>query len=825
MHLPSRSRRNRLVDAYALVVVAVLFWLGFQADEPGGAYAPPEPGKEYYNLLVDGFLDGSTALQIPVHPDLLSPDPAVRRTAPYLLDATLYQGKYYLYYGVVPAVAFFTPARLLTALNLAPGLAIACSLALGYLAAVAVWRRAHHLYFPSLGSIGHLAFLSLLGFETATPFAITRAAFYEVPIAAGYACCMLGLLALWRTFHAATGRGRLMNLGQASLALGLAVGCRPNYLLVLPVLLGAALWLRRPTRSSAELGSLATLLAGAVLPAILVGVALGAYNFARFGRPWEFGFNYGVNAFFTSGNALFDWSFVGANFNWAYLTPPGISPYFPYIFPVTTFDLPAGYSNAEQFHGQFPVTLLACWILAGTALWLRRRPEAPLGAFIITTLAIGTVSLVFTLLLGIRANRYIVDFQPCFVLSLALIGGLIWSRSTRPGIGFKFWQSGVLGLIMAGVAVNVFGAIQQFGQFAAQRPQTSRWLAEVLDPLVRASIRPFHTLPKPGPVKLTATFPSVTKPTTLPLLVVGLPGFTDGLYAVVQPDHRVEFFFDHHAYGGPHGRPILLQPGKPHDLEVDLGSFYPPAHDAYFASYDVRARDRIKNLATLKIDGELVIDEAMLAYDAPPWTMRLGDNPAALGPRATRFSGRLEGPIRLPNPHSSRFEPPPLRDGIWSIDVEFAMPAIGSNQPILVSGITGGGNLLFARVVDAETIKLGVDIWGYGAPLSPPIKLKTPGRHRFDIIVGTLANDYPWPAPPAALESFAHHFVVWIDGTPAWVVPVAHHEKSYQKVRIGVNQQGFDSAHTTFSGEITETKQPAAGRRAILERLESLPKP
>ena len=326
-------------------------------------------------------------------------------------------------------------------------------------------------------------------------------------------------------------------------------------------------------------------------------------------------------------------------------------------------------------------------------------------------------------------------------------------------------------------------------------------------------------------MKFTATFPSVTTTTTMPLLAVGLPGFTDTLYASVRADHRVEFFFDHHPFGGPRSQPILLQPGKVHTLEVDLGAFYPPAHDTYFAGYDSRARDHLKSLASLRVDATPVITESMRAYDAPPWTLSLGDHPAPLGPQASRFSGRLEGPVRLPNPYSQHFQPPLPHDGIWSLDVEFGIPAIGTNQPLLASGISGAGNLLFARVLDAHTIRLGLDIWGYGAPLSPPIELATPGRHRFDVVVGALAIVYPWPAPPLALQKYARHILVWVDGSPAWIIPVTQHENSYRHVKIGVNHQGFDSALSIFTGEIAVVPQTATEKRAVLERLESLPNP
>ena len=56
--------------------------------------------KDYYNLLVDGFLDGHLSLKVDVPPELLrcaDPyDPAKRPEGVALHDASLYRGKYYI---------------------------------------------------------------------------------------------------------------------------------------------------------------------------------------------------------------------------------------------------------------------------------------------------------------------------------------------------------------------------------------------------------------------------------------------------------------------------------------------------------------------------------------------------------------------------------------------------------------------------------------------------------------------------------------------------------------------------------------------------------
>ncbi len=75
------------------------------------------PADAYYNLLAQGFRAGQLNLKIDIPPgfaQLANPyDPAAH--APYpVLDMSYYKGKFYLYFGVTPAVVLFWPYAALT---------------------------------------------------------------------------------------------------------------------------------------------------------------------------------------------------------------------------------------------------------------------------------------------------------------------------------------------------------------------------------------------------------------------------------------------------------------------------------------------------------------------------------------------------------------------------------------------------------------------------------------------------------------------------------------------------------------------------------------
>ena len=137
-------------NIFAALILVCFIWIGQQDESLEDSYQLKGRKEDYYNLLVAGFLDGSTAMKASVDPGLLSPDAEVRNKANYLLDANLYQGKYYLYYGVTPAVTLFTPYRLLTGYYLPTEIAILFSVAIGFLAATAVWREALSRYFTKI---------------------------------------------------------------------------------------------------------------------------------------------------------------------------------------------------------------------------------------------------------------------------------------------------------------------------------------------------------------------------------------------------------------------------------------------------------------------------------------------------------------------------------------------------------------------------------------------------------------------------------------------------------------------------------------------------
>ena len=800
-------------------VITLLFFLSWQTDSLTQAYRLSEPKADYYNLLTEGFIRGSTAMHVAVDLGMLSPDPEVRRHSPSLLDANLYQGKYYLYYGVVPALFFFTPFKLITGNNLAPELAVLISVLIGYCIAIHIWHLARERYFPGLGSGGEVTAHLLLGLSTATPFLITRSSFYEIPIATGYACVMWTCLACYKAMHYKP-RYAVIRLAVGSLALGLAVGCRPNYILAFPALMVVAFMIIYQRKTPHGSISNRSVIVAAISPGAIIGVGLATYNFARFGNPLEFGFNYGINSFFDSGATLMSWRFIWPNLQWIYFTPPQLSPYFPYIFPVSGSFRPVGYFGNEAFHGQFFSLILSIWILLGIFLLRSTKYNARTLAFIAFLAWIGCSSLQFMTLLTIRGNRHCVDFQATFMLLAIITAGLTWSRLKSKRVTSLLWGTGLVTIATLSATCNVLGAIQQFDQFSNSRPATFKKLARFFDPLAYKLANNLDNRPH-GPIKFQAVFSAQKKASTEPLIIAGLSEYTDGIYAIQHNDNSIEIIMDHHGYGGPRSKIIPIEIGRRYNFEVDLGAFYPPLHHHYFDSYDAYTSNYIKSMVAVKMDENTIIDLQFKSYDAPLNSISIGLNNTTNNPYARNFSGKIDNVNYTRSAQKSNRAKLLDCDGILEIKLQFNLSTIGTNQPLITTGITGAGNLIFAKIKSENETEIGLDAWGHGGPISDSIKFDLVKSHNIQIFIGPITSPHFWEGQfkeSKIAPMIKKEIQIWIDGQIAFRTNINHHEKTLNQLNVGSNPQGFSTSTHLFSGKIEIIPLSLDAKREFLQK-------
>lgn len=318
--------------------------------------------SSYYSYLADAFLDGNLHLAWQPDPLLLAlEDPYDPRARDELkkfnilipVDFSLYQGKFYLYWGPVPALLlaavqfFLRPSPVddsFLAFVFGIGLFFAQSLLL-----LTIWEHYFHML-PRW-----ILCLAIVLTGLTWPIALLRsyvdhARIYQAAIAAGQFFLVSGL---WVAFTAiARPSPSYGKLALAGSLWALAVGSR--HLLVFPILLFCiitALWIiREGVGSVAKILKLTSL----GLPLLVGGIGLGWYNWARFGSITETGLFYqlaGINIQKHS-NELFSGSNIIQNLYNYLFSAPGFTSNFPFVAMLQTnknIDLPFYTSPAFYF--------------------------------------------------------------------------------------------------------------------------------------------------------------------------------------------------------------------------------------------------------------------------------------------------------------------------------------------------------------------------------------------------------------------------------------------------------------------------------------------
>jgi len=285
------DRRTRIL---MVLVIAMLLMLCLEPMGWAPLWNGEVPGhRNQYEKMADAILKGQLHLDIPVEPGILeleNPyDPAQREGLYYQWDHAYYDGHYYMYFGVVPALLVFAPYQLITGRPLTTyhGTQVFAALFI-----IGLFLMLHYLtrrFFPKLP----MAIFFLLGSAMAVMsiwYCVSYPAMYCTAIMSAI-CFMIWSLyfflravfdpeTTWKTFFFA---------GLGSLCGALVFGCRPTIglanILVLPLVITFF-----KTRKFSPKLLLGTVLSA--LPYAVVAAGLMWYNNARFDDPFEFGQSY-----------------------------------------------------------------------------------------------------------------------------------------------------------------------------------------------------------------------------------------------------------------------------------------------------------------------------------------------------------------------------------------------------------------------------------------------------------------------------------------------------------------------------------------------------
>ncbi len=439
------------VGAMLIVLLAYAFWGTYGTFNFTGNFFT---GNSHYADLAEGFLSGQLSTLIQPDPRILQlKDPYDHaQNYPYLTmasyDASLYKGKMYLYYGCVPCLAYYVPYKLIFRSPAADSSGLIFFLFLGFIFQFFILMKIKDRFFNGVSEFQlNLAGLAL-GLANASPFLLARPAVYEVAIASAFCCMSIALFFLYQYLMESRRAGQIVLL---SLFLGLSVGCRPNFVVAVVFFLVAFflyLYFRAPKN---KLVFMALCL---VVPAGVVGLGLGLYNYLRFDSFFEFGQKYAL-AGASSSLFHFNLSNLGTGFYMYFFRPFTLLSQFPHIFlsdkAAAFFAIPAGY-QMEKVAGFFCITPLALFILVFPILGIVHffRPEGQSRDLVLYLLSIVCMALLIAapiLMISAATERYLIDFSPYF-LFVAIVSAWLWETNMR-----RFYSARALKILFICLAI------------------------------------------------------------------------------------------------------------------------------------------------------------------------------------------------------------------------------------------------------------------------------------------------------------------------------------------------------------------------------------
>ncbi len=630
---------------YAAIVLAIAagfyFWTATSAGSPATAGLQSD---DLYNRLADGFLSGQLGfveVPNPAIAQLDDPwDPAQNGPLRQFHDVSYFEGRYYLYFGAPPAFLLLAPWKFLTGTYLAQNIAVAVFAWLGALGAVAAILAIRVRWFPTTPAWVTGLCCVVAAFGNFVPVLLRRPVYYELAVASAYAFTMAALFALVKV--AAGASRRRFWLATAAGLYGLAIASRPSLLFGAVVLAVPLLPALREWRSGAAVGRAALLrdvVALAAPLALTIGAIL-AYNQARFGNPFEFGTSYMFSGVHPQRDVVTTFRFLPANLWFYLLAPAHLIAHFPFVdvIGIPWFRYPAGFTGVENVYGLFP-NLPFFWMIVAAVplLRLRTAPDARLRDLLLGMLVLSAINLLFLMRVGGAANRYMVDWIPVLV-PIACAGVFHAEQRLLPGARRSLARAVWMSALAITIAVNLFVSLQHNDLLKFHNPAAYSRLAHAFNRVPH--LLGLDSADLVGPVRVRLTFPEGRQGGADPLIVTGHSFRADFLYVVYTDARRIQIGFEHTSYGGPVTAPLTIDRTAEHELEVEMGSFYPPREHPFFDGMDAAEVERLKRTFRVRLDGREILSGTYDFYDSSPGDVSVGRNPVsdAFG---RRFTGNV----------------------------------------------------------------------------------------------------------------------------------------------------------------------------------------
>lgn len=448
------NKKQAAAIAGAILFQCVLLYLigyivrpgqNMQAEIDNGVYV-----HGIYNELADALMEGHAYLDRQPTDTVISLenpyDPVLRNAAlsaageQECMDYAYYEGKYYCYFGVLPAILFYIPYKLITGhdlmtWNLMPVLTVLTVLAIYWFVYVFCEK-----YFEKVSMAVYFLSGLFVTFASSIVYLVYYGTIYSVPIICSLLFSILGLT-FWIDAKGSHTVCRY-KLVIGSLFIAFTLQCRPAFILIF-VLAIPIFWdeLVKDRLFFSKKGLLNTVLV--IVPFLIIGFATMYYNAIRFGSPFDFGATYNLTS-----NDMTRRGFVLERiplgiFEYVF-QPITVSGAFPFMEAVSLADDYIGQYNREPFFGGL-LAYNALMILIPLNIAMGKRlKDIKYTMLSMAMVALGFIIMVVDIQGAGVVHRYMSDFSWLFAISTAMFLLSMETVSEQTHLLVSLWYKRVL---------------------------------------------------------------------------------------------------------------------------------------------------------------------------------------------------------------------------------------------------------------------------------------------------------------------------------------------------------------------------------------------
>ena len=413
------SRKNLMQEMLLVMVLGIFFFIIAYINN----YSSEKDFQDFYNKnFVEALSKGSVSLLEKPSDKLLNMDnpydsfkrqeEGIKRGKDYIWDAALYNEKYYVYFGILPALILFLPYYLLTGNFLPSACGVLIFSLLSGIAIKALIEIIFKRFFKEIPFkyMVYSLLIMLFGSQVLILNGIPR--FYEIPISAGLFFSIAGIdLILMAVYDE---KVSYIKMFFGTVLLALSVACRPTQLLaslvILPILIKVFI-----NNIKTKKDIIKNILA-IVIPYMSIGVLLMFYNYIRFGNILEFGAKYQltINDMSHLSNR---WATIGVGIICSLFSIPNFIPNFPFIMNHNNVINFNGYYYIENMIGGLFILVPVCFTILKLPTIYKKSKIDELKVLITSLITVGTIMTILSIVMGGSMQRYIVDYGWMFILA------------------------------------------------------------------------------------------------------------------------------------------------------------------------------------------------------------------------------------------------------------------------------------------------------------------------------------------------------------------------------------------------------------------------